>query len=197
MTRRLFQSGRRRGFTLVESMATVVVLGVLGSAASFLVLDAVDGYMDAATRAQLHAELSIALDHALREIRKIELDGDAAGQVAPYITSISATSLQWKDWPADADYELKLSGTDLQLEVAGGGLATLMTDVVPITGLIIKGYDDGGSGVNDPDTEVAPCPCETIRRISVEVTAERGGITESLRFKVFIRSTMSGAPPGT
>jgi len=44
---------------------------------------------------------------------------------------------------------------------------------------------------------VGSCPCTTIRRISVDVTAARGGITESLRFKVFIRSTMSGAPVGS
>ena len=192
MTRRLFQSGRRRGFTLVESMATIVVLGVLGSAASFLVLDAVDGYMDAATRAQLHAELSIALDHALREIRKIELDSTAVGEVAPNITSISATSLVWENSAAQ-ESSLTLSGTDLLLKVAPAGAATLMTNVTDLT---IKGYDDGV----DPDTEVGPCPppvCGTIRRISVEVTAERGGISESLRFKVFIRSTMSGAPEGS
>ena len=173
-------------------MATVVVLGVLGSAASFLVLDAVDGYVDAATRAQLHAELSIALDHAVREIRKIELDSTAVGEVAPNIFSIEPTKLVWKD-SVPADYELSLSGTDLQLKVPPAGLATLMTNVTDLT---IKGYDDGV----DPDTEVGPCPppvCGTIRRIAVEVTAERGGISESLRFKVFIRSTMSGAPEGS
>ena len=193
MTRRLLKSGRRRGFTLIESMATVVVLGVLGSAASFLIIDAVDGYTDAATRAQLHAEMSIALDRAMREIRKIELDSDAVGEVAPNITSISATSIQWEDAAAD-QYELLKSGSELQLKVDGVGPATLMTDV---TGLTITGYDDGGPLPADPDTVVASCPCGTIRRIAVDVTAERGGISESLRFKVFIRSTMSGAPEGS
>ncbi len=193
MTRHLLQPARRRGFTLVESMATVAILGVLGSTASFLILDAVDGYMDAATRAQLHAELSIALDHALREIRKIELDSGAVGEVAPNITSIAATSLQWEDSDAD-QYELLKSGSELQIKVNGVGPATLMTDV---TALTITGYDDGGAGVNDPDVVVGSCPCTTIRRISVDVTAARGGITESLRFKVFLRSTMSGAPVGS
>jgi hypothetical protein len=175
-------------------MATIVVLGVLGSTASFLVLDAVDGYTDAATRAQLHAELSIAMDHALREVRKIELDSGAVGEVAPNITDLSAESLKWQDSDLD-QYELRKSGSELQLNVNGVGLATLMTDV---TVLSIKGYDDGGPLPADPDTVVASCsPCLTVRRISVEVTAARGGITESLRFKVFIRSTMSGAPEGS
>ena len=193
MTRYLSKPARRRGFTLIESMATVAVLGVLGSTASFLVLDAVDGYTDAATRAQLHAELSIAMDHALREIRKIELDGGAVGEVAPDITTLSATSLVWEDSTA-AEYQLLKSGSELQLKVAGVGPATLMTDV---TALTITGYDDGGPLTTDPDVVVAACPCNTVRRISVDVTASRGGITESLRFKVFIRSTMSGAPEGS
>ena len=80
------------------------------------------------------------------------------------------------------------------IKVNGVGPATLMTDV---TALTITGYDDGGPLVGDPDTVVGSCPCGTIRRIAVDVTAERGGITESLRFKVFIRSTMSGAPEGS
>ena len=188
MTRPLLKPCRRRGFTLVESMATVAILGTLGSTASFLILNAVDGYTDAATRAQLHAELSIAMDQAMREIRKIELDGTAVGLVAPNITTLSATSLVWED-SSGAEYQLLKSGSELQLKVNDVGPATLMTDV---TALTITGYDDGA----DPDAVVASCPCTTIRRISVDVTAERGGITESLRFKVFLRSTMSGAPVG-
>ena len=115
----------RRGFTFVESMATIVVLGVLGSTSSFLVLDAVDDYTDASLSAQLQAELSIAMDRAMREIRKIELDASAAG-VAPDITSMVVASLQWEDSSGNA-YHLVKVGTELQLQVAGGALATLMT----------------------------------------------------------------------
>ena len=41
-------TSRCRGFTLIETMATVVVLGTLGSIATFIVVDAVDDYQQAA-----------------------------------------------------------------------------------------------------------------------------------------------------
>ena len=186
MTVRTSQPGRRRrGFTLVESMATIVVLGVLGSTASFLILDAVDDYMDASLTAQLHAEMSIALDRAMREVRKIELDGAAAG-VAPNITSMTWVWLQWEDAAANA-YQLGKSGSELRLEVAGGGLSTLLTDV---TALNISIFDEDNVNIGPI---CAAASCDPVRRIVFDVTTQRNGVSESLRFKVFIRSTMSGA----
>ncbi len=186
MTVRARQSRRRRrGFTLVESMATIAVLGILGSTASFLIVDSVDGYMDAATSAQLHAEMSIAMDRAMREIRKIELDDDAAG-VAPNISLMSATALNWQDSSSNT-YRFAIVGSELQLEVASGGLSTLLTDV---TDLEISIFDEGNTDIGPG---CAGDTCDPVRRIVVDVTTQRNGVTESLRFKVFIRSTMSGA----
>jgi len=178
---------RRRGFTFIESMATIVVLGVLGSTASFLILDSVDDYTEASLQAQLHAEMSIALDRALREIRKIELDSAASG-VAPDITAMTVSSLQWEDSSANA-YQLVKVGTELQLAVAGGGLATLLTDVSALT---IKIFDEDNIDLGT----CAGATCDPVRRISFDVTTQRNGVTQSLRFKAFIRSTMSGAQGG-
>ena len=176
---------RRRGFTLVESMATIAVLGVLGSSASYLILDSVDDYTDATTSAQLHAEMSIALDRAMRELQKIELDGAVTG-VAPNITSVTSIWIMWEDAAANS-YQLGMAGSDLQLEVAGGGLSTLLTDVTSLTISIF----------NESNVDIGPAcagaACDPVRRIVVDVTTQRSGVTESLRFKVFIRSTMSGA----
>ncbi len=169
-------------------MATIVVLGVLGSTASFLILDSVDDYMDASVTAQLHAEMSIALDRAMREIRKIELDAGAAG-VAPDITSMAVTLLQWEDSSGNA-YRLGTSGSELQLQIAGGPIATLLTDV---TDLAISIYDEDNA---DLGASCAGPTCDDVRRVVVDVTTQRSGVTQSLRFKAFIRSTMSGAQGG-
>ncbi len=184
----MLQPGRRRrGFTFVESMATIVVLGVLGSTASFLILDSVDDYTDAALSAQLHAEMSVALDRAMREIRKIELDTTAT-DVAPDITVMTAASLQWEDGSGNA-YQLVKVGSELQLAMAGGALATLLTDVTALTIFI---FDEDNADL----ITCAGATCDDVRRVSVDVTTQRNGVTEALRFKAFIRSTMSGAQGG-
>ncbi|MHC4429357.1 MAG: pilus assembly FimT family protein [Planctomycetota bacterium] len=182
---------RRRAFTLIESMATIAVLATLGSIASFLILDAVDGYSEAATSAQLHAELSIAMDRALREVRKIEPDTGAAG-VAPNITNVNAANnnIQWTDSGSDA-YSLYQSGSSLMLEIDGGGPAVLMSDVTAFTVLT---YDEDNGALATPLSGAA---CDDIRRVALNVTVNRNGVTESLRTRIFIRSMMSGAEGGS
>ena len=91
----------RSGFTLMESIATIVILAILGSIASFLVVDAVDGYVSASGSAQLHAEASLAMDRIMRELRKIELDPDHVPppDVAPHIDAVPANSSTWDETP--------------------------------------------------------------------------------------------------
>ncbi len=180
--------GVRRAFTLIESMATVGVLATLGSIASFLILDAVDGYSEAATSAQLHAELSIGMDRALREIRKIEPDTGASG-VAPNITGVGSTSVTWQDSDAD-NYSFTKSASVIDLQVDGGAGAVLLSDV---SGLTVKAFDEDNTELGLP---LAGAACDAVRRISVEITLQRDGVSPTLRSKVFIRSTMSGAEGG-
>jgi hypothetical protein len=164
-------------------MATITVLATLGSIASFLILESVDSYTDAGTVSQLHAEASIALDRAIRELRMIELDS-AASDTAPNILSVTPSSIVWTDSDTDA-YYLQLSGSDLTFQVDSGPASVLLTDVA---GFTIKTY-------NEDNTQLAASlsgdECDPIRRIGLEVTLQRGGLTESLRTKLFIRSTMS------
>ncbi len=178
----------RRGFTLIESMATIVILGTLGSVASFLILNSIEGYSDSAIAAQLHAELSIALDRATRELRKIELD-DGAGQVAPKVTSVSPTSIVWQD-AGDDQYELTLSGGTVVIQENGTGQAVLVSDV---TAFAVSTFDEDNVALA---ANLTPPATEDIRRVQLDLTVARSGATETLQTKVFLRSTMSGAQGG-
>jgi prepilin-type N-terminal cleavage/methylation domain-containing protein len=180
--------GVRRGFTLIESIATIAVLATLGSIASFLILDAVDDYSETASTAQLHAELSIAMDRLLREVRHIELDGGASG-IAPNIVGVGDTYLAWQDSDSD-NYSFTLSAGEIFLQIDGVAGAVLLTDV---SGVTVKAFDEDNTELVLP---LAGAACDDVRRISVEISLLRNGVTQSLRSKVFIRSTMSGAEGG-
>ncbi len=175
----------RQGFTLIELISTIVILGVIGTAASGIIFTATDGYVQAATRAQLHSELSIALDRCIRELRGIQLDGDTSG-IAPDIDSVAATSIVWDD-----DSSLALSGSNLMLTIAGGGAAVLLADV---TAFSVQMYDEDNAALG---ATLSGAACDNIRRVSLEATIERSGVSDTLRTKVFLRSTMYGSGDGS
>jgi prepilin-type N-terminal cleavage/methylation domain-containing protein len=166
----------RRGFTLVEALSTLVIMAVLGSVTSTIIFSAVRGYRDAATAAQLHGEASGAMDRITRELRAIPLSG-----TAPDIASVTSTSITWSTNSA-----LSLSGTNLMLSIAGGTSQRLLSDVASFS---IQTYDESNTALA---SSVSGAGCAAIRRVQVQVTLTRFGISETLRTRVFVRSTMEG-----
>jgi hypothetical protein len=62
----------------------------------------------------------------------------------------------------------------------------LLTDVTACT---IATFDEDNAPLG---ASLAGVACDDIRRVSVSVTVTRGGVSETLRTKVFIRATMEG-----
>ncbi len=189
MNGRIHHPRRRGGFTLIEAIATITVLSILGSMASFLIVDSVDGYVGASTSSQIHAELAIALDRLTREIRKIDND-ETAGPTDPDIDTVTRVgpddAMTWTD-SLGKTYSLSKSGSDLMLAVESGAAAVLLSDV---TAFAIEVYDQDNGVI--PGGDVSDTDCDPIRRVLLDVMLSRNNVTESLRSKVFIRSTMSG-----
>ncbi|MCH8824966.1 MAG: prepilin-type N-terminal cleavage/methylation domain-containing protein [Planctomycetes bacterium] len=170
----------RRGFTLIESIATIIILAIIGSMASMIIVNAVDGYVDAATEAQLHMEASTAMDRIVRELRKIPLDAAAAG-IAPDIDDVTDTSITLA-----TGTQIILVGNKLQIANAGPPLIDLLDDV---TAFSVQTYDESNTDLAATLTGAA---CDPIRRISLDLTLQRAGATATLRTKLFIRPTMIG-----
>ena len=63
-----------------------------------------------------------------------------------------------------------------------------------VTAFTVQSYDQDNGVLANPLTGAA---CDDIRRVVLEVTVQRNGVTESLRTKIFIRSMMSGAEGGS
>ena len=161
----------------------------MGSMASFLIVESVDGYVDAATSSQLHAELAIALDRLTREIPKIDND-ETAGPRDPDIDTVTRVgpddAMTWTD-SLGKTYSLAKTGSDLMLAVESGAAAVLLSDV---TAFAIEVYDQDNGVI--PGGDISTTDCDPIRRVLLDVSLSRHNVTESLRSKVFIRSTMSG-----
>ena len=179
-----------RGFTLIETLATISVLAILGSITSFIIVGAVEGYVDAATQAQLHAEASVAMDRALRELRWIELNLDPAPcTIGPHINNVTDKSITWDNVTAGV-HSLSWSGTagdPLMLAVDGNPAVNLQTDVTAFSVSVYK--DDNSALVLPLAIDDDCCP---IRRIALDLTVTRSGQSMSVRTKLFVRSTMSG-----
>ncbi len=170
----------RRAFTLIELITTIVVLGAVGSVASVMMVTAVGGYIEAATRAQLHSELSIAIDRIDRELRKVGLEG--GGSVSPDVQYVTASTIGWNTTSA-----LYVSGDDLMFQENGGTARVLLSDV---TSFSVQAYDESNAAMA---ATLNDAQCDQVRRVAISITLQRAGVSESLRTRVFLRCTMEGA----
>lgn len=172
----------RRGFTLVEALCTIVILGVLGSLISSLILRSSRSYIEVAQRAQLHSELAAAMDRIERELREIPL---TSGTTSPAIASVRTDSITWTR--SGVSCSLSLSGTNLMLTDTTGAAAVLLADV---TSVAVSAYDESNAVITLPAVGGST---SSVRRVQVTITTARNGISDTLRMKVFIRSTMEGS----
>jgi prepilin-type N-terminal cleavage/methylation domain-containing protein len=168
-----------RGFTLIELIATMAVVGALGSIAASILIASIGGLMEATTSAQLHTELSIALDRVDRELRNVASDSGAS-DIAPDIDALTSTSITW-----NTSDQLSLAGSQLNLTL-GGTSAVLLDDV---TALSVKAYDEDNTQMS---SSLSGAACDDIRRLLIDITVSREGVTERLRTKIFLRCTMAG-----
>lgn len=168
----------RRGFTLVELIAAITVLAAMGSVVSVVLTSAIDGYTRASTSAQLHTELSIAIDRIDQFLRFIPYNGVSG----PDVVSVTGSSITWQ-----TDWSLELVGDELRLVEDGGPSRVLLEDV---TDFSVQAFDQSNAGLA---ANIAGSGCDAIQRLQITVTQDRNGVSETLRTRVFIRGLAAGA----
>lgn len=171
----------RRGFTLVEAVCAMVVLGTLGSLSAALMVRATDAYRAGATAAALHAELASALDPVERTVRSIAIN---AGRTGPAVNQLDQTALEWN--AGSGTGSLSLWGTHLMFSPDGQPPAVILTDV---TSLVISAFGDSN---NELAATLRGNATAAIRRLSITVTVTRGGVSDTLRTKVYLRCMSTG-----
>ena len=172
--------GGRRGFTLVELVASMTVIATLATVSSVLIFNATKAYREISVRARLHSAASLALTRLSAELRSIRL-AQSSPAVIPLVDSVGAASLSW-----EGDHSLSLNGTDLELVLDGGSPAVLLRGV---RALSVTAFDDSNASLA---SALSGAACASVRRLRVSVTVESAGIVETVATKVYLRSTMIG-----
>lgn len=165
----------RRGFTLIEAIATIAVLAVLGSIVSTILLTTSDGYLNAVTANQLHNEASTALDRMVREVRNIPLNSEGDG---PNISAVTSTSITF-----NGNSGFTLAGSQLQY-IENGATRILAEDVTDFT---VQTFNESGAAL---PTTLSGAATPAVRRVTLTITISRSGVTHTLRSSAFVRSTI-------
>lgn len=162
------------GFTLVEAVAALAIIGVVVGIAANILFTSADAYTQSNTRADLVVQADAAMQRMVRELREIPL---REGQ--PQIEVIAEDALMW----GPDDYTLSESSGTITL-IKGPEERVIATDV---TSFLLVGFDESNSQIppNSVDEEAA-----RTRRIEITLTVERDGVSHTLRTRAHLRTTM-------
>lgn len=173
----------RRAFTLVEAITTLVVIALIGVAASRVLFQAFQALDHASTRTDLANTVASAMERISGEFRTMQA---ATGSTPPTpdITACTASSITFRN-TSNATRTITLSGSNLVLTGSAAATQTIASNVTAFT---VQTYDAANSAL--PATPSAG-QRDTIRRVQITITASAtntgGSISETLRTKIYLR----------
>ena len=175
---------QRRAFTLVEVIATIVVLAVISGTASRILFQAFTALNDASTRGDMHDQLASAMERITNELHTIAIKSGSS-PATPDITACTATSITFNN--TITARTIALSGTNLLISGSAKANAAIATNVSAFT---IQTYDGANAAL---PASPSAAQIDTIRRIQITLTASSNGLTETLRTKVYVRCMALGS----
>jgi len=172
----------QRGFSLIEVLAVIVIVGIVGGVSSSLILTNVASFTDSSGRIQLHGEVSLTLDRLVREFREIDAD-PVAGPPHASISQAGSAALHWS-----GTHSLRLVGETLLLMTDGVHEDALCEGVSDLT---MDFLDESNRSLLVGGV-VPAAELSSIQRIAIRLSITRQGLTETLATRVFIRAAMTG-----
>lgn len=152
-----------KGFTLIEIIVTIVIVGIIGGIAALIITQGVRAYSDQAVRSDVHYQARLAMERMAREIRTVRSRAD--------VTAMLTNDLQFVDISGNT-VRFNLAGTDIQR--SGAVLAS------NISALAFTYYENDGT--------TAAATSATLWQIVISVTATRGAESVQMRTRVHPRN---------
>ncbi len=150
---------RRQGFSLIELVIVIMVIGVITGVVGFTLLGAVDAWVFKFNRSDLLWDGKLAMNRMVREIRQVKR--------AASVTTADASQFRFTD-VNDVDITYSLSSTTLN-RTADSTANVLAEDV---SSLAFTYYDSSGATIATPT--VSPSDTD-IRRVRINMTLTKGG----------------------
>lgn len=131
-----------RGFTLIEVVLTIVLVGIVAGVAAVIIMQGTSAYSTGRSRLEAHEQARFALERMAREVRQIR--SRAAAPVDDILTMTPA-GLEFIDL-GGTQVGFRLSGSTLERREDGGPWQVLATGITAPAGALFTYFDAAGAG---------------------------------------------------
>lgn len=143
------QETRQRGFTLVEMVMVIVIMGVIGGIVAVFMRSPIDAYFDSARRAALTDVADTAVRRMARDIRKALPNSilNSNNQCLEFIPTKTGGRYRAEEVAAGDDTSLNFTAADATFNMLGSNMA-LPVDQRIVAGDLIAVYNLGIDGAD-------------------------------------------------
>ena len=150
---------KKRGFTLIELVVVITIIGIIAGVVGFILFGAVDAWTFRLKRAGLLSDGRLAINRIVREVREVK----------DLTSVIAASSSQFRFIDTDdTDITYSLNGSDLERTEDG----TANTLAENVSSLSFTYYDFNGSTISTPAVSSS---ATDIRRVLIDLTLTKDG----------------------
>lgn len=180
----------RRAFTLVELVAVMVVVAVIGTVGAFTMQRAAAATSQVATRGTLYAEGSAAMDRIIRKLQSAPARA-ATSPAVPSFATFSATSITWDDLSA-ITYDANAQTLVFRDVAAGDSTSATPVLIGNVSDFSAAPFDQSNANIFTAlgVSSLNSTQGATVRRISIQFTITRDGQSVTLRSRAFVRCCM-------
>lgn len=165
------------GFTLVEAVISIVIIGILSSGIAVFLLDALEGWRDVSYRKDATQLARVAVDRMTREMRNIERKPNNKGN----ITYASDQMITFTDIKGNSvTFQWGGTGNPLQRN------SNILIDSSNMNNLALGYYDAANIPITSFPLSLADR--EKIKRISIQLTAIEGNENVKMNEQVTLRN---------